>query len=100
MAASLSDYKDGFAATGYAGSSTIGPVSIIGGKYGLLIHDTGTPDATLQTKAPDGSYVNVAAAITSNGFSTYDLPNGEYQITTGTGTLLAAALLPIPYKPA
>ena len=79
----LTNYGDGFAATGYPGSSTIGPA--------FAVVDTGTPDATLQVLGPDGAtYIAVAAAITANGFSTYFLPAGQVRVTSGTGTSLSA----------
>ncbi|HEV8032025.1 MAG TPA: hypothetical protein VGP42_13495 [Stellaceae bacterium] len=101
MTAALTDYKDGFVATGYAGSSTIGPVSILGGEYALMVVDTGTPDAGLEILGPDGStFIQIGSRITTNGVSSYFLAAGRVRIVTGTGTSLSASLIRIPYRAA
>lgn len=99
MAATLTDFKDGLTATGYAGSSTIGPFTLLGGKYAVTVSDTGTPDASLQILLPDGStYQTIGSAITTNSSETVDLPPGTYRVTTGTGTSLSVSVIRIPYR--
>jgi hypothetical protein len=99
MAGVLTNYGDGFTATGFPGSNTIGPVSLLGGAYALSLVDTGTPDATFQMLAPDGStYISVHAVYTTNVYTTFYLAPGRYRITTGTGTSLSARLVRIPVR--
>ena len=88
MTAAIRDFKDGVSFTGYAGSSTIGPFSLLGGLYALAISDTGTPDATLSALMPDGStYVPVAAAV---------VVNGAADLFTAAGEILKSRPAPAP----
>jgi hypothetical protein len=71
----------------------------LGGKYALSVVDTGTADVTLSALGPDGTtYIACNAAIVANGLTALDLPAGAYEVTTGTGTLAAVSLIPIPYR--
>jgi hypothetical protein len=60
-----------------------------GGKFALTAHATwGGGNIQLQRVSTDGStFVNVGASVTADGFSTYDIPRGLYQlaVTTATG---------------
>lgn len=101
MALVTNDFKDGFLFTGLT-SGSAGPFTILGGKYGFSVVDTGTPDANLNILGPDGStYLPVLAnAVTANGYTPVDLPPGTYEVSVGTGTSLSASLIRIPYRQA
>lgn len=50
------------------------------GWYGLTVQATVWGTATLQRLMPDGGYIAVSAAIAANGYTTYQLPAGQYRI--------------------
>jgi len=97
-----SDYKNGLSATNVAASATIGPFTLLGGRYGMVLSDTGTANASLKIMSPDGQFVPVGASTTFSaaGYATIDLPAGTFQIVFGSGiTLGAVSFVPIPYRP-
>jgi hypothetical protein len=79
-------------------SATTGAFTLYGGEYGLTASATWSGgNIQLETLAGDGStWINVGSSITANGFSTYDLPPGQYRIAVTTATAVYAALTTIP----
>lgn len=103
MTAALTDYKDGFNATGYGAAATIGPVHILGGKYAFSLIDGGTVSDTLEILGPDGTtFIAVVAAYTTpTVYATFDLPPGKVQVVTGASASgVSASLIRIPYRAA
>ena len=78
-------------------SATTGAVALQGGKYGLAISATwNAGNAQLETLSQDGStWINVGTAISANGFSTYNLPAGQYRLAITSATAVYAALTSI-----
>jgi hypothetical protein len=78
------DFKDGISFQGAPNSQTIGPFSIVGGAYALLLSSTGTTSAQLNAIAPDGStLIPCSAAAQAVGYTLYYLPAGSYSIACG-----------------
>ena len=50
------------------------------GWYGITVQATVWGTATLQRLMPDGGYVTVLAALNANGYSTIQLPAGQYRM--------------------
>jgi hypothetical protein len=67
---------------------------IAAGLYSLCALATwGGGSVQLQIIGPDGATpIDVGAALTANGFTTFDLPQGQYQIAVTTATGVYAAL--------
>lgn len=99
-AGTLVDFKDGVTYTGGANSDTTPSFSLLGGKYALFAHSSGTVSSLLNILAPDASYAPVDSAVTTN-FKTYDLPPGTYQIVLGaTAGTQSGGLVRVPYRAA
>lgn len=79
-------------------SATTSAFGLYGGKYGLTAAATwGGGNVQLQTLADDSStWLNVGSSITANGFTTFDLPPGQYRfaVTTATAVYLAISTIP------
>jgi hypothetical protein len=72
-------------------AGSFGPVRLLGGRYGFTVVG-GTNAQVLMSPGPDGSTnVAVGTAVTAPGYTVYDLPAGNYVITT-TGTTPSASL--------
>lgn len=99
MAAVTIDFKDGVAATGQTNSLTVGPFTLLGGKYAMFGYSSGTYSAQLKILTADGTdYAGVAAADTT-GYVTYDLPPATYEIVLGASfTTGDVSLIRIPYR--
>lgn len=73
--------------------SAQGPFRLLAGKYqfaGVATSWTGQT-ATLQTLGPDGAtYVPVANGLTANSVADVDIPEGQYEVTLGTGAATQA----------
>lgn len=96
----LYDTKDGITATAIAANATVGPFTLLGGKYMIAVDDTGTANGTLNILMPDGTYIAVIPTFTSAGTSTPDLPGGTYEWVAGSGiTLGSLVVAKIPYSP-
>jgi hypothetical protein len=100
MTYALVNDQDGVKWTGAANNQTIGPFTLLGGKYGLASYSSTTNSVTLEILGPDGStYIAAGAAQTAN-YATYDLPAGAYEIVGGaaygTGQ---GSLTKVPYNP-
>jgi hypothetical protein len=94
------DYKDGIIATGITTSVTVGPWTLLGGKYMIAVSDTGTANGTLNMLMPDGSYIAVLPTMTAAGTSTPDLCPGTYEWVAGSGVTLGSFVcVRIPYHP-
>lgn len=103
MAAVATNYGDGFNATGYGGTATVGPFTILGGQYAFSLIDGGTVSDTLEILGPDGStYIPVATAYaTSPTFAVVSLPPGKVQVVTGaSGSGISVSLIRIPTRAA
>lgn len=81
------------------GAGSTAAFKLKGGKYGLTIIATfGGGNVQLQTLAADNStWVNVGSSVTAAGFSTLDLPPGQYRFTVTTSTAVYISLSSIPY---
>jgi hypothetical protein len=98
-AGTLVDFKDGVSFTGAANSDTTPNFYVLGGRYALSTHSTGTASATLQQIQPDGGAVAVSSAVTTAAI--VDLPPGTYNIAMGaTAGTAAGALVRVPYRAA
>lgn len=79
-------------------SATTAAFALIGGKYGVSYSATwGGGSVTLQILGGDGAtWVAALSNFTANGYSTVDLPPGQYRfaVTTATAVYLAIARIP------
>lgn len=99
MTATTTDFKDGLSWAGQGNSATIGPFTLLGGKYGLASQSSGTNSVTLNVLMPDGSTFQAVAAAQTAAFATYDLPPGEYEIIGGAAYSAGqGSLIRIPYR--
>lgn len=73
---------DGVSFTGAGNSDTTPAFYLLGGRYLLETHSSGTASAQLQIKDPDGSFVAIATAVSTTP-AAYDLPPATYQIVMG-----------------
>lgn len=97
MALTTNDFKDGVSWTGAGNTATIGPFTVLGGRYGMVVSSTGTASAVLYQEAPDNNFIAVGAAVTTA--ATFDLPPGTYEIITGAAaTVCAGSLIRVPYR--
>jgi hypothetical protein len=99
MAFVSNDWKDGVTYTGARTANTVGPFTLLGGKY---VFGTSAPSTstTLEILMPDGStYQPFIAAVTAAGFTMVDLPPGTYEIIfTATGDV-QGFVIKVPYRP-
>ena len=98
----LIDFRgDGVSFTGAADSDTTPTFYLLGGRYMLETHSTGTAGAQLQIKSADGSFINIGSAAAANAPVTLDLPPGTYQIVMGGAAGTAGgSLVRVPYRAA
>jgi hypothetical protein len=77
------------------------PLGWVGGRTALVICATTYPSAcNLQMQVQNGNWVNVnAATLAQDGFTSYDLPSGQYRIAMAGGTVagLYASLVSVAY---
>jgi len=98
-AGNLTDFKDGVSFSGAANSDNTPSFTLLGGRYDLTTHSSGTASATLQQLQPDGSYVAAGSAVTST--AVFDLPPGTYNMVMGASAGVASgALVRVPYRAA
>lgn len=50
------------------------------GWYGITVQATVWGTATFQRLMPDGSYLTIVAAFAANGYTTLQLPAGQYRM--------------------
>lgn len=102
MAAVTTDFKDGLSWTGQGNTATIGPFTLLGGKYALTSQSSGTNSVQLNICCPDGStFVAASATAQTAALATYDLPPGTYNIVAGAAYSLGqGSLVRIPYRQA
>ena len=81
-------------------AATTSAFPLLGGKYALAAVATwGGGSVKLQVLMPDGStYLSVASGtdLTANGFTTLDLPPGQYRLTIATATAVYASVVAVP----
>lgn len=98
MALSQSDTKDGTVYQG-ATSSTVGPFTLLGGKYGVFATAADTTNV-LSILGPDGStYIPWDSETTSAFAKALDLPPGTYKIVTTSSTAVQGGVVKVPYRP-
>jgi hypothetical protein len=98
MALVTNNYQDGVTYTG-ATSSTVGPFTILGGKYLLYGTAAGT-SYSFNLLMPDGStYQAVYSGTTSAYTQVADLPPGTYEIVIVSASAQQGGLVKIPYRP-
>lgn len=62
-------------------AGTIGPVHLQAGRYALSYVATGTGTVGVSGILPDGVTANqVAGGSAANGYSTIDIPEGQYEV--------------------
>jgi len=94
-AGTLVDFKDGVSFTGGGNGDTVPSFYLLGGRYALTTHSSGTASATLQALQPDGSYIAAGAAVTATGL--FDLAPGTYNILLGAAAATSSgALVRVP----
>ena len=100
MTVAVTDWKDGVLYTGAVSASTVGPFTLLVGKY-LWISQAASTSQQLSVLGPDGStFLAVNAQTTSAVSVALDLPPGTYEITfVATGALMGF-LQKVPYNPA
>lgn len=62
------------------------------GIYGLTLKAGVWGTATLQKLEPDGSYITVLTAIAADGYSTVQLPAGQYRLLLAGVTNLTGSI--------
>ena len=98
MALATNNYQDGVTYTG-ATSSTVGPFTILGGKYVFYGTAAGT-SVVLNVLMPDGStYSPAYSETTSAFFQMVDLPPGTYEIVVVSASAQQGGLVKVPYRP-
>jgi hypothetical protein len=93
---SNTDFRDGFIVQ--AASTTQGPFSVLGGKYGASCVMTGTGPVLLQILGPDAATFVTVASFAATGYQAADLPAGKYQVAPGTATGVNVSVIPISYR--
>lgn len=98
MALVTTDSKDGFVYTGATGS-TVGPFTLLGGKYLFYATAAGTSNV-LNILAPDGTTYTPVNSQTTSAFATaVDLPPGTYEIVVVSVSAVQGGLVKVPYNP-
>lgn len=79
-------------------SATPPAFALGGGKYAVSAIATGTGTMGLQMLMPDGVTFNPVhtAFATTTGFTTVDLPAGQYQFSIATFTAVSVSITSIP----
>ena len=99
MALATNNWNDGFTYTGATGS-TVGPFTILGGKYLFFGSAAGT-SAILNILGPDGSTFLPVNAQTTSGYAVaVDLPAGTYEIVVVSVSAQQGGLVRVPYRAA
>jgi hypothetical protein len=73
-------------------SGNLGPFTLKGGAYAMTVHagTWGGGSVALQRLAADGAtWIGVGLSFTADGFSTANLPVGQYQIAIAAATGVA-----------
>jgi hypothetical protein len=98
-AGTLADSRDGVTFTGAGNNDTTPTFGLLGGRYALIVHSSGTASAQLNVQAPDGSFVAAGAAVATT--AVFDLPPGLYQIVMGASAgTQSGALIRVPFRAA
>ncbi len=79
-------------------SATTANFGLLGGTYGFDVTATwNSGSVQLEMLSLDGStWVNVGSAVSTNGYSTEQLPPGQYRIAVTSASAVYAALSSIP----
>lgn len=79
-------------------AATTAAFGLNGGRYGLGVVATfGGGNVTIQILGPDGTtWLTAATAVSAAGFSTMDLPPGQYRFAITTATAVYISLTRIP----
>ena len=98
MALATTDHKDGVTYTG-ATSSTVGPFTLLGGKYLFYGSAAGT-SSVLNILYPDGSTYGAVNSQTTSAYAVaVDLPPGTYEIVVVSAGAQQGGLVKAPYRP-
>lgn len=93
MVAAINNIPRSFQLWQPAISATPPDFNLDAGIYGLALKATTFGTATLQMLQPDGvTYIPVSAAIAANGYTTLQLPAGQYQLTLAGVTALTGQI--------
>ena len=79
-------------------TATTAAFELTGGKYGVTYVATwGGGSVTLEVQAADGStFVTAATAFAANGYTTVDLPAGQFKFAVATATGVYVSITRIP----
>lgn len=90
MRATDSHNEDNISATGNA-------FGLDGGRYGVTCMAASFGTVTLQILAADAStWLNTSAAFVANGYTTADLPAGQYRVAVASATAVYVAIARVP----
>lgn len=98
MTFATQDFKDGVQYSGALTANTVGPFTLLGGKYAWGTTGASTSQ-TFSIIMPDGTTLLTVSTITTAAtYATFDLPRGSYEITFVATSAVQGFLVKIPYE--